>query len=176
MRSTAFLLCAALCAVLVAATARAADFVGPESCKACHPAAYAAWHSSKHARAYESLSTAEKKDARCTSCHAPELRDQQVAGVSCESCHGGGQYYSPEYVMRDPELARRVGLQDPSEKMCRNCHDASSPSLRPFDFVTKLKLIDHWSVRKSEVKPSLQKVREAVAQIALPASPGARDR
>ncbi|HYV50077.1 MAG TPA: hypothetical protein VFA20_34715, partial [Myxococcaceae bacterium] len=28
------------------------------------------------------------------------------------------------------------------------CHDASSPSLKPFDFVEKLKLIDHWTVER----------------------------
>ncbi len=59
--------------------------------------------------------------------------------MTCETCHGGGQYYSPDYVMKDAELARLVGLVDPSEKSCRNCHDASSPSLKPFDFVEKLK-------------------------------------
>ena len=186
MRSTPFLLCAALC---VASSALAADFVGPESCKACHPAAYAAWRSSKHARAFESLSPQEKKDARCVSCHAPDLRTQQVTGVSCEACHGGGQYYSPEYVMKDPELSRLVGLVDPSEKQCRNCHDASSPSLQPFDFREKLKLIDHWSQektsnaapgtktapapapapkKKAEAAPSkqTQRVRVAVAEMA----------
>ena len=73
-----------------------------------------------------------------------------MAGVSCESCHGGGQYYVAAYVMKDPELARLVGLSDPSEKGCRNCHDASSPSLKPFDFVSKLKAIDHWSVAKAK--------------------------
>jgi len=41
--------------------------------------------------------------------------------------------------MKDPELARLVGLVDPSEKGCATCHDASSPSLKAFDFVAKLK-------------------------------------
>lgn len=52
--------------------------------------------------------------------------------------------------MRDAELARLVGLVDPTEKSCRTCHDDSSPSLRPFDFAEKLKLIDHWSVEKKK--------------------------
>jgi hypothetical protein len=47
--------------------------------------------------------------------------------------------------MKDSELARLVGLDDPSEKSCRSCHDGSSPSLKPFDFAEKLKLIDHWT-------------------------------
>ncbi|HZN95479.1 MAG TPA: multiheme c-type cytochrome [Myxococcales bacterium] len=124
------------------------EFVGPESCKACHPDAYAAWRQSKHARALESLSDAQRKDVRCLSCHAPNLQDRRVESISCETCHGGGQYYAAQYVMKDPELVRLVGLLDPSEKGCRSCHDASSPSLRPFDFVEKLKLIDHWTVER----------------------------
>ena len=77
-----------------------------------------------------------------------------MANVSCETCHGGGQYYTARYVMKDPELARLVGLLDPSEKGCRTCHDASSPSLKPFDFVTKLKSIDHWSAAKAKKGPA----------------------
>ena len=144
MRASGFWL---LPLLVVSGVAGAADFVGPESCKGCHPAAYAAWQQSKHARANDSLSEAQKKDARCLSCHSPD-QAHQVAHVTCETCHGGGQYYSPAYVMKDPELSRLVGLVDPSEKMCRNCHDASSPSLRPFNFVESLKAIDHWSAER----------------------------
>jgi len=135
--------------VLAPAAARAYDFVGPESCKACHPEAYLAWKQSKHARAKDSLSPVQQKDARCTSCHSPNEEDQTIAGISCESCHGGGQYYATNYVMKDNELVRLAGLVDPSEKSCRTCHDASSPSLRPFDFVEKLKLIDHWTAERT---------------------------
>ena len=55
--------------------------------------------------------------------------------------------------MKDSELARLVGLQDPSEKSCRTCHDASSPSLAPFDFVQKLKLVDHWTAERAKRAP-----------------------
>jgi formate-dependent nitrite reductase cytochrome c552 subunit len=134
----------------LAAELTGTEFVGPESCKSCHPDAYAAWRLSKHARAMESLSEQQQKDARCLSCHAPNLKDRRVESVSCETCHGGGQYYAATYVMKDPELVRLVGLLDPSEKGCRSCHDASSPSLRPFHFVDKLKLIDHWTVERQK--------------------------
>jgi hypothetical protein len=135
--------------VLAASVGWAADFVGPESCKACHPEAYAAWRLSKHARAYDTLSPLQQKDARCLSCHAPNLADQKLPQITCETCHGGGQYYANSYVMKDSELLRLVGLVDPSEKGCRSCHDASSPSLTAFDFVEKLKLIDHWSAERA---------------------------
>jgi formate-dependent nitrite reductase cytochrome c552 subunit len=143
------------------------EFVGPESCKGCHPESYAAWRLSKHARAMESLSEQQRQDARCLSCHAPNVGDRRVDGVSCETCHGGGQYYAASYVMKDPELSRLVGLVDPSEKGCRSCHDASSPSLRPFDFVEKLKLIDHWTEerqRREQQKAALLEAPPAKAR------------
>jgi Cytochrome c7 and related cytochrome c len=153
-----------LLATLVAGSAAwGADFLGPESCKSCHPAAFALWQQSKHARALDSLSPAQQKDARCISCHAPDLKEQQVAAVTCETCHGGGQYYAPAHVMKDAELARLVGLVDPGEKGCRSCHDASSPSLLPFDFRAGLKAIDHWS------EDRLTRARQAQAPAPAPA-------
>jgi hypothetical protein len=131
--------------------ARAADFVGPDNCKVCHPMAYEAWRDSPHARATASLSPKQQKDARCLSCHSPD-QSKGAGEVSCESCHGGGQYYSPRYVMKDAELARAVGLSDPSEKSCLRCHDANAPALKPFEFAQKLKLIDHWSAERQARK------------------------
>ena len=58
---------------------------------------------------------------------------------------GAGQYYSPNYVMKDAELARAVGLIDPGSKSCLVCHTSDSPSLTPFDYAARVKLIDHWS-------------------------------
>jgi hypothetical protein len=93
-----------------------------------------------------------------------------VESISCESCHGGGQYYAAGYVMKDPELVRLVGLLDPSEKGCRSCHDASSPSLKPFDFVEKLKLIDHWTAERQrrEQGRTAAAAAEAPAPVAAP--------
>jgi hypothetical protein len=160
-------------ALSLSTRAGAADFVGPETCKACHSEAFAAWRGAKHARALESLTPEQQTDVRCLSCHSPDLGEQEVAGVSCETCHGAGQYYSPAYVMKDPELSRLVGLVDPSERGCRNCHDDSSPSLSPFNFAEKLKMIDHWTAererrkreRRSEVAPADQNHPRALASL-----------
>jgi hypothetical protein len=122
--------------------ALAADLIGPETCKACHPAAYESWREGPHARAHESLPERSRKDPRCTGCHAPD-QDKGVAGVSCETCHGPGQYYAARYVMRDKELSRAVGLADPGEKTCLACHTESTPSLGRFDYQKKLALIAH---------------------------------
>ncbi len=140
-----------VCAVLLSAlSALAFNYLGPESCQGCHPDAYAAWRASAHSRAKDTLGAGQQKDARCLSCHSPAENEQRVTNISCETCHGGGEYYAARYVMKDAELARLVGLADPSEKGCRTCHDSSSPSLKPFDFVAKLKAIDHWTAERTK--------------------------
>src|SRR5512140_3668792 len=177
MRSRPWIAALALAVPLAAAAADVlSEFVGPESCKGCHPEAYAAWRLSKHSRAMGSLTVQQQRDARCLSCHSPNLKAQNVESVSCETCHGGGQYYTADYVMKDPELVRMVGLVDPSEKDCRSCHDASSPSLKPFDFVEKLKLVDHWTAEKQRraqegAEPAAAKPDGAKAEPAEAAEP-----
>lgn len=145
MRNLVVALAFGLC---LSTAAHATDFLGPESCKSCHAEAYFTWKQSKHAHALDVLSSQQQKDARCLTCHSPNAQDQGITQVTCETCHGGGQSYAPVYVMKDAELARLVGLLDPSEKSCRTCHDAASPSLKPFDFVDKLKLMDHWTAER----------------------------
>ena len=165
-----WVLIAAGAVALTSSVAAAYDHLGSESCQGCHPDAYAAWKVSPHARAKESLSPQQQKDARCLSCHSPAEAEQRAQNVGCESCHGGGQYYSARYVMKDAELVRLLGLVDPSEKSCRTCHDASSPSLKGFDFATKLKAIDHWSVerqkrdQKADAAPAVDDEKPAKAE------------
>ncbi|MHB8419787.1 MAG: multiheme c-type cytochrome [Myxococcales bacterium] len=147
-------------ALLLPAAALAADFVGVQTCKACHAKAYEIWAAGPHAHAAASLTPAQREQPSCTQCHAPELTlraggprgreptQEQLEGITCESCHGAGQHYSPSYVMRDAELARAVGLADPGERSCKGCHLEGSPGLSPFDFATKVKVIDHWTAER----------------------------
>ena len=128
--------------LLAPAPGGAADPVGAETCKACHPAAWEVWKESGHARAQASLPERSRADPRCTACHAPEGTKGQ-AGVGCESCHGNGQLYARRYVMRDRELARALGLLDVGEKTCLRCHDESTPSVGRFDYARKLPLVQH---------------------------------
>jgi hypothetical protein len=130
------------------ARAAGGSSVGPETCKACHPAAYEIWRNGPHARSVDGLAAQSRKDPRCLSCHAPDA-DQGLAAISCESCHGPGRMYSAPYVMRDPELARLLGLVDPGEKSCLACHGESAPSLVRFEYTKKLPLIDHWTPARS---------------------------
>lgn len=122
--------------------AAAGDLVGPETCKACHPAAWAAWREGPHARALERLPERSRADRRCLTCHAPNLEAGQ-AGVTCEACHGAGRAWSARYVMRDAELSRALGLVVGGEKTCLGCHTETTPSLRRFDYQEKVKLIAH---------------------------------
>lgn len=146
MRTPAPLVAAILTALPLLAVA-SGDKVGPETCKACHPAAYAKWRAGPHARARDSLPERSRNDKRCLSCHAPDLADG-IAGVSCETCHGPGRVYSAMYVMRDPELAHALGLADVGERTCVACHTESTPSLERFEYRRKLPLIEHRGDRR----------------------------
>jgi hypothetical protein len=134
--------------------------VGPETCKACHPAAYETWRIGPHARSVDGLPPQSRKDQRCLSCHSPDA-DEGLSAVTCEACHGPGRIYSAPYVMRDPELARLVGMVEPGEKICLACHGESAPSLVKLEYAKKLPLVDHWT-------------RERAARGTAPAAPAAR--
>lgn len=138
-----------LLSITLAATSRAAEFVGAEACRACHAAAYEAWKDSPHARAAALLTAEQQKDGRCVQCHAKDTALGGDAGVTCETCHGAGGNYWPNYVMRDAELARATGLVLPDARSCVACHDATSPTLEPFNAADKMKRIDHWTASRA---------------------------
>lgn len=124
------------------------DYVGAHRCKSCHAAEFAAWEKSPHARAYDVLDTTARKNVRCLSCHTLVAEDTQLglAGVQCESCHGPGRHYTPDYVMRDKELSTLLNLvAKPDAASCQRCHTDAAPTMSPFDFATKRELIKHWT-------------------------------
>lgn len=135
--------------------AAAAQAVGAEACRACHPRAYDAWKEGPHARALTGVPEARRRDPRCASCHAPDP-DRPGEGVGCESCHGGGRLYAQSYVMRDRELARAVGLLDAGEKTCLACHTDASPSLTRFEYAKKLPLIEHGERAERPASPPVR--------------------
>ncbi len=158
-----------------ASRAAAARFIGSASCRVCHESAFAQWQASPHAKAVDSLPRESQKDPRCLECHSRDVSNGGDPAVTCETCHGAGQYYWPEYVMRDSEVSRAAGLVAvPDAKACMICHDGSSPSLRPFDPRAAMAAIDHWSkeraIRKAKYGQSCPRkdgspaVREAARQ------------
>ena len=94
--------------------------IGAYRCQSCHRAEYQKWLKSRHARAYESLPLRFRSDSSCLGCHSLG-REPHLWGVQCESCHGGGRYYSLPEVMVDSELARAAGLRS-GKKRCISCH------------------------------------------------------
>jgi len=108
-----------------ALTASAAPtFVGAEKCKMCHKLQYDSWAQTKHAKATENAkaSTKMKFEAACLTCHATN-KDEAMAGVQCEACHGAGSDYKAMSVMKDLEKAKAAGLVMPAQATCDGCHD-----------------------------------------------------
>lgn len=137
--------CVAVLAVMsVGAQGSDREHVGAITCAGCHTSEHEIWRETPHSTSFERLSGSRRDDPACLQCHAP-AREDGLSGIQCETCHGGGRYYFADYVMRDAELARLVGLRDPDESTCASCHDADNTArLVPFDFETAKERIRHW--------------------------------
>ena len=147
-------------------------FIGASKCRVCHMskkkgAQYGVWKESKHAQAYQTLTTEEAnavagkagkgdkppaENPACLKCHvtgwdAPaELKDtkyDQTEGVTCEGCHGPGKDYFKISVMKDREQAIQKGLVIPKKESCLTCHSKESPTYKPFDYDTFWSKIAH---------------------------------
>jgi hypothetical protein len=108
------------------------DWTGSAACGGCHPAELAAWQVTPHARTRDRF--AARPEPRCLGCHAT---GEAPAGpaiaveVGCEACHGAGAAYAEADVMRDPPVARALGLADVSTPkaraaVCAPCHRSST--------------------------------------------------
>jgi len=142
----------------------AQNYIGAERCQKCHAFEYRVWAESPHARAHKSLTQDQLKDAKCNTCHTVMSveSEQKLAGIQCERCHGPGKYYHPDYVMRDKELARAVGLVSIQPQHCAQCHTEGVPSIKPFDFVSMWAKIDHSKAAKADFetnKPTVTATR-----------------
>jgi hypothetical protein len=127
-RRSLVLALAVLAGVIAPAAAGRADWTGSAACGSCHPTQLAAWRATRHATTAARLPA--KPAGRCLACHAT---GEAPAGpaiaieVGCEACHGAGAAYAADDLMRDPELARALGLADvttPAARaaICAGCH------------------------------------------------------
>jgi hypothetical protein len=145
-----------------------ASVLGPDSCMKCHENETQQWKQTPHYATFETLhrkpeakEIAErlglrsvKRNDECTKCHftmqAVDGRDRVVAGVSCESCHGGARdwiemhsdyggptvtktHESPEHRQARIEQSIAAGMNNPANlyliaRQCLACH--TSPSER----------------------------------------------
>jgi len=78
-------------------------YVGKNTCAACHYSKYRIWKHEKHALAFEILPQKYRKDPKCLNCHTTgygeatgykDATTPQLAGITCESCHGPGSGHS----------------------------------------------------------------------------------
>ena len=128
------------------------------------------WQSLRHSKAYTTLTTDAakrvakeagvkgdpQKAAECLVCHvtaystpashkASSLTMEE--GVSCEACHGPGSEYKSVKVMKGvfKGIMKGVdyGLVKPDVTSCKKCHNAKSPTYKPFKFEAALKIIAH---------------------------------
>ena len=144
-------------------------YIGTLTCAACHKGPskgyqFSKWRMSAHARAYAVLATDEayeiaKKQGlknapqtspACLKCHTTAYHQPAKGevesyslyeGVGCEACHGAGNDYYPEAIMRDPRAAKAAGLKEVTRQTCLGCHE--NPHDKPFDFDDAMKKIAH---------------------------------
>ncbi len=142
----------------------AASYVGAETCKTCHAAAYEFWQKalvkvqaktetgqimeriSGHSKAWKTLEDVNKTlDRNCIGCHSVGFmkpggycKAQQVdfrKNVQCESCHGAGSLHAQT---GDKTKIQRAVL----ESQCRSCHHVPHiPTEQSFVYQEKLKVI-----------------------------------
>jgi hypothetical protein len=110
-----------------------ARFLGSEACRTCHPAAYARWRATAHAREFAGLSPADRGVPACLRCHVTGYGEPlgyradgaapDLASVGCEACHGAAADHARS---AHPSLVPTAtgGACPPCEvnRICRLCH------------------------------------------------------
>lgn len=132
------------------------SYLGIARCWGCHRRQYESWKKTKMAQAYETLKPGFLGEAKrragfdptvdytrdpfCLSCHTTGYSEPsgfrtieetpQLAGVSCEACHGPGRQYW-ELMLKNPRFRRAeaiaAGLVHPGETVCVRCHNNRNP-------------------------------------------------
>jgi hypothetical protein len=123
-------------------TPGADQYVGSETCGACHAAQYQQWLTTQHAHAFATLQRVQKDATpECVQCHvvgysrpAGYVNAQmspKLQNVGCEACHG--------YGTRHEMLAKTGGKV--SEAVCMSCHKAANDP--GWNYAAKLPRVSH---------------------------------
>lgn len=173
MKATIWLMTIPIITAILAipASAQEHEFVGTKNCRKCHIKQYKSWSETKMAKAYESLIAGEDveikeelgldpqkdytTDETCIACHVTGWgqpggftsfeETPELAGISCEACHGAGGTYTQDGYMtlKNKEYKRSdlvvVGLTHPIDvSVCVQCHNENVPIPDyTFDFEAK---------------------------------------
>ncbi len=159
--------CVAACLAVLAATAEAAPdparVIGPDECGECHKAEVQIWRQTHHSKTFQTLPREDKareiadrlgirrikNESLCLDCHFTSMigdngEPDAVAGIACESCHGGARDwnnphsdYGGKDVTAETETAehraerlataRAAGMISPIDRYqwannCYSCH------------------------------------------------------
>ncbi len=154
-------------------------FVGPQTCtEKCHQQQGESWAKTRMARSFDALrpgTYAKEKEMvgldpeadyteveECLRCHTTGYglvggfvsfeETPEMAGVTCEACHGpGGMYVETVMDADDPTFqtskAREAGLiYPPTARICQGCHNEDSPFVDvgyEFDYAERVALGTH---------------------------------
>src|SRR5262245_41162615 len=118
-----------------------------------------------------------QKAEQCVKCHttaAKEADDRLMkgfdrhAGVQCESCHGPGEKHMKARMAAAADAADSTALQEipkdeiiglPDQATCVTCHNAESPSYKPFCYKKRLAEIAHLDPRKKRPADYLDTIK-----------------
>ena len=118
------------------------EYVGVDTCKTCHVAAFDVWSKTGHGHAYKTLADDSKEfNLDCVGCHVTgyekpggsTVTDVAVLkDVQCETCHGPGSQHAADPMAN--ALPDKI-----EEQVCTGCHHA--PHTDIFDFKTRVEKI-----------------------------------
>lgn len=114
------------------APASAPSYAWAASCEKCHPAEYDSWAKTKHATAFERLSSSDQ-EKECIGCHVTGTKAKVVEngkivnkGIQCEECHGAAAAH-----VADPTVKTGLVVKTPASK-CQECHSDKGPHFKGF--------------------------------------------
>jgi hypothetical protein len=120
-------------------TAGQPSYVGIDACTTCHAPERKFWQTTRHASAYESLSSQSKEfNLDCVSCHvtgydrpggSSVTHVDKLMNVQCEVCHGPGSLHAATTSVKMP-------TPTPTPDLCVGCHHP--PHVEGFDAMAKM--------------------------------------
>jgi hypothetical protein len=144
-------------------------FTGPEVCRACHLLNGQEMQAVGHSNAWANLGDENSMNPECLKCHTTgygyltgmkdPYRDDQLQGVTCESCHGpAAQHVREQYIIaKDLDPSTMIPPVDPTglpfsrevpESVCLGCH---TPEWSPdFDYATWVERVKHYAAQEAE--------------------------